>query len=176
MHSARVQQRRQPQRGERPGAGGRSQLGGHAQSRDAAGRVRVASPTPVRNTSATPSATTRSQHTHVRHCRERRGGRLTSSSPRASSAAFSRTAMSTSSSRKNDARQALPSTAFTEVSVRAVPVPAPPGRRGPAAQLAARHTPRNAGRLRAKRCTAAAAALRLRREGGGYSSPEEAVS
>ena len=28
MHSARVQQRRQPQRGERPGAGGRSQLGG----------------------------------------------------------------------------------------------------------------------------------------------------
>ena len=38
MHSARVQQRRQPQRGERPGAGGRSQLGGHAQSRDAAGR------------------------------------------------------------------------------------------------------------------------------------------
>ena len=174
MHSARVQQRRQPQRGERPGAGGRSQLGGHVQSRDAAGRVRVASPTPVRNTSATPSATTRRQHTHVRHCRERRGGRLTS--PRASSAAVSRTAMSTSSSRKNDARQALPSTAFTEVSGRAVPVPAPPGRRGPAAQLAARHTPRNAGRLRAKRCTAAAAALRLRREGGGYSSPEEAVS
>jgi hypothetical protein len=84
--------------------------------------------------------------------------------------------MSTSSSRKNDARQALPSTAFTEVSGRAVPVPAPPGRRGPAAQLAARHTPRNAGLPRAKRCTAAAAALRLRREGGGYSSPEEAVS
>lgn len=122
MHSARVQQRRQPQRGERPGAGGRSQLGGSRTEPRRSGPRRVASPTPVRNTSATPSATTRRQHTHVRHCRERRGGRLTSSSPRASSAAFSRTAMSTSSSRKNDARQALPSTAFTEVSVRAVPV------------------------------------------------------
>jgi len=117
MHSARVQQRRQPQRGERPGAGGRSQLGGSRTEPRRSGPRRVASPTPVRNTSATPSATTRRQHTHVRHCRERRGGRLTSSSPRASSAAFSRTAMSTSSSRKNDARQALPSTAFTEVCI-----------------------------------------------------------
>ncbi len=167
MHSARVQQRRQPQRGERPGAGGRSQLGRGVTHR--AETQRAAWGWRARPRCAIPPPRPRPPPAYNTHmCVTAESGEAEGSRARAPAPPPSRAppcprrpAERTMPAKRSPAP---PSLKYQYVS-RAVPVPAPPRRRGPAAQLAARHTPRNAGRPRVKRCTAAAAALRLWREG-----------
>ena len=164
MHSARVQQRRQPQRGERPGAGGRSQLGGSRTEPRRSGPREGGEPDPgaqyLRHVLGHHPQTT-----HTRASLQRAEWRKAHEPARQIRRLLAHRYVHVVQQKERCPPSAPQHRLHRSISTSCAR--APPGRRGPAAQLAARHTPRNAGRPRAKRSTvtAAAAALRLRREG-----------